>query len=549
MLKVQPKYLKRYAQIAGLLVKYGRRDLADQLKVEGVPIECEENDAQDPADLARDLEEMGPTFVKLGQLLSTRADLLPPAYLDALKNLQDDVTPVAFEEIQDLIEHELGAKVSNIFESFDKEPIAAASMAQVHRATLRSGVGVAVKVLRPEIREQVNIDIEAITRIAKVLDKNAKFARKYDLLGIAESLELTIQRELDLRIELKSTQQIGAMIEEYPDLIAPRVYEDYSSASVLTMEYISGAKVTDVSPAVLIDLDRGGLADQLFDAYLKQVLVEGHFHADPHPGNIMLTHDRKLAIIDCGMVVHVGPQTRGHMINLLFAISEGRGEDAGREAEKLGRKMVHFDSEGFRHELTQIISEHQNDTVHRMPVGQVLMSMQSAAGTNGLRIQHEIRMLGKTLLHLDRIIEVLDPNFSPAEALKKKSSSVVQRHALEDISFNQLFRSVLETTDLLQHLPHRINRFTELLSENKIEIKADAVDEEHLVQGLQHIANRITVGVMLAALVVASALMMRIEADWTLWGYPGIAMILLIFAALSSVALILRIMFSGYRRT
>lgn len=549
MIKMHPKYLKRYAQIAGLLVKYGRRDLADQLKVEGVPIDDDEHESQDPADLAQDLEEMGPTFVKLGQLLSTRGDLLPPAYLDALKNLQDDVTPVPFEEIQEIMEHELGAKISNLFESFDEDPIAAASMAQVHRATLRSGASVAVKVLRPGIREKVNIDIEAITRIATVLDKNTSFARKYDLLGIAESLERTIQRELDLRIEFNSTHQIHDMIEEYPNLVVPKVYDEFSSASVLTMEYISGAKVTDVSPAVLIDLDRRGLADELFDAYLKQVLLEGHFHADPHPGNVMLTHDRKLAIIDCGLTVHVGPQTRGHMINLLFAISEGRGEDAGREAEKLGRKLTHFDSEGFRHELTQIIAEHQNDSVNRMPVGQVLMSMQSAAGSNGLRIQHEIRMLGKTLLHLDRIIEVLDPNFNPAEKLRQKSGKLVQRHTLEDISFNQIVRSVLEATDLLQHLPHRVNRFTELLSENKIEIKADAVDEEHLVQGLQHIANRITVGVMLAAIVVAAALMMRIETEWTLFGYPGLAMVLMILAAVSSFALILRILMSGYRRS
>lgn len=547
-MKLHPKYLKRYAKIANLLIKYGRQDLVDENRIEYDSADPPESTRGKPEELANDLEQLGPTFVKLGQLLSTRPDILPVAYLEPLQGLQDDVSPISVDQLRDTIESELGVRISNAFGSFDDSPLAAASMAQVHRATLRSGEPVVVKVLRPGSRDRVIDDLTAINEIAMVFDSNTKFGKRYGFLGIAESLEKTMRRELDLRIECRSTERLRTMLTDYENLVVPRVFEDYSSASVLTMEYVPGTNITEVSPSVLVDVDGRVLAKELFDAYLHQVLVEGHFHADPHPGNILLTHSHSLAIIDCGMMVHVDPDTRGRMINLLLAVSEGRGEDAAIVAEQLGTTRQDFDSDTFRGDLTRIVAEHRSESVGRMQVGQILMSMQSAAGGAGLDIRHEVRMLGKTLMNLDRVVEVLDPSFDPAMALQMRSSKLMQQHSLEELSIGRLFRSALETTDLLQHLPSRVNKITELLAENKIEIKADAVDEEHLVRGLQHIANRVTVGLLLAAMVVGAALMMRIETEWQVLGYPGIAMLLFSIAALASFVLILRIFLTNHRR-
>lgn len=548
MINLQPKYLRRYAQIAHLLIKYGRSDLVQQSRLVYDAESTPEEGSGTPEELAKDLEDLGPTFVKLGQLLSTRPDILPEPYLKALQGLQDDVTPVPVAEIREIIERELALKISKAFETFDDKPLAAASVGQVHRATLRSGADVVVKVLRPGIRERVVDDLAAIKELALVLDQNTEFGPRYGFLGIAESLEHTMLRELDLRMEYESTVRLKETLKDFPRIEVPKVYEDYTCSSVITMQRYTGAKITEVSQAVLIDVDRRGLAKELFEAYLEQVLVAGHFHADPHPGNLLLTPDRTIVLLDCGMSVQVDTDTRGKLINLLLAISEGHGLEAAIAAEKLGRQRTEYDGQRFREELTRVIAEHHNQTVGRMQVGRIIMKLQSAAGGAGLDVRHEVRMLGKTLMNLDRVIGVLDPDFDPAEALQEKASNIVQRHTLEDINLSRIFRSALETTDLLQHLPSRLNQFTELLAENKIKITADAVDEEHLVKGLQHIANRVTIGVLLAAIIVGAALMMDIETGFRLFGYPGIALLFFVVSAVAGLILVARIALSSPRR-
>ncbi len=548
MIKLQPRFLKRYAAIAKLLIKYGRGDMVKQSAVIYDAKDLPDQDSGKPEEFAHDLEALGPTFIKLGQLLSTRPDILPPQFLEPLQNLQDDVDPIPVEDIRETIESELGVRISNAFAEFEDNPLAAASLSQVHRAKLRSGKKVVIKVLRPSVRQQVVDDLAAIKEIALVFDRNTEFGIRYGLLGIAQSLEQTMVRELDLRVEYQSTLHIRQTLADFKRILVPEVFDDFSSASVLTMEHIAGSKITDISPTVLNELDRSGLASELFDAYLRQVLVEGHFHADPHPGNLILTHDHTIALIDCGMVVQVDPQVRGQMINLLLAVSEGRGADAAIAAERLGTKRNEFDDMTFRKEISRIVAEHQQKSVKRLSVGQILMSLQSVAGDTGLEVPHELRMLAKTLMNLDNVVETLDPEFDPAAALQEKASDVIQRHAREDISLGRLFRSALETTDLIQQLPGRINRITELICENKIEIKADAVDEEHLVSGLQNIANRVTIGVLLASMIIGAALMMRIETGWQLWGYPGIAMTFFLMSAIAGAFLIFRIVLTDHRR-
>ncbi|MBT8484450.1 MAG: AarF/ABC1/UbiB kinase family protein, partial [Phycisphaerae bacterium] len=279
MITLAPRHLARYAQIARLLVKYGRSDLVDRCGLRAAAEEGGDPPVETgrPEEFASDLERLGPTFVKLGQLLSTRSDLLPPAYLDALARLQDDVEPVDVDEVRSVIESELGVRISSAFDEFDDRPLAAASLAQVHRARLRSGQEVAVKVLRPDIREQVSTDLDAINELARTLDQHAEFARRYGFLSIAESLQESMRRELDLRTEAQSARALAGTLSEFERFRVPQPIDDFCSASVLTMEYISGTKITDLSPAVLIEVDRRGLADELFRVYLKQILVDGLF--------------------------------------------------------------------------------------------------------------------------------------------------------------------------------------------------------------------------------------------------------------------------------
>jgi len=309
-------------------MKYGRSSLVtsagleDAIATDGpgaAPDAPPEADA-----LADDLERMGPTFIKLGQLLSTRPDILPPAYLASLTRLQDDVKPFSYAEVERIVQEELDVRISRAFPEFDSEPMASASLGQVHRAVMRDGRQVVVKVQRPGIREQIAEDLEALGDIAEFMDKHTESGGRYRFVPMLAEFSKSIKRELDYRQEAQNLATLGRNLESFDRIIVPRPVDDFTTSRVLTMEYISGQKITRLSPLVKLDLDGAELADQLFKAYLRQILIDGFFHADPHPGNVLLTADGNLALIDMGMVAHVTPDTHDALVKRLLAVSGAR---------------------------------------------------------------------------------------------------------------------------------------------------------------------------------------------------------------------------------
>ncbi len=300
------KHLKQYRDLATLLLKHGRGDLVKRAGLTEIgaaePAPQVEATAASAATLASDLEKLGPTYVKLGQLLSTRADMLPPAYLDALARLQDDVEPFPFEQVEEIVARELGVRISKAFLDFEPKPIAAASLGQVHRARLRDGRDVVVKVQRPDIQARIVEDLEALREVAAFLDANTEAGRQYELAPMIDTLRKSLLNELDYRREARNLVTLGENLRDFSHIVVPVPVEDFTTCCVLTMDYIRGRKITSISPLRRIELDHAELVDQLFRAYLKQILVDGFFHADPHPGNVFLTDDDDIALIDLGMV-------------------------------------------------------------------------------------------------------------------------------------------------------------------------------------------------------------------------------------------------------
>src|ERR1051325_198255 len=286
---LQPRHLARYKDLLALVLKYGRSDLLKRAQIEEVlGDEITDGSSDDVAtaeDFAHHLERLGPTFVKLGQLLSTRADLLPDPYLAALARLQDDLAPVPFTDVEATGRDELGVRLSKAFLEFDTVPLAAASLAQVHRAVLRDGRVVAVKVQRPGVRTQVADDLEILEAVADLFERYSEAGARYDVRLLVEELRKTILRELDYRVEAENLTLLAQNLERFPRLVVPQPVPDYTTSRVLTMDYVAGTKITDLSPLVLLEFDAADLADVLFEAYLHQVLADGFFHADPHPGN------------------------------------------------------------------------------------------------------------------------------------------------------------------------------------------------------------------------------------------------------------------------
>jgi ubiquinone biosynthesis protein len=544
-LSLKPEHLKRYKDITRLLWKYGRADMVRAVNLDPT-LPPDESDPSlvtgSPEQLADDLEALGPTFIKLGQLLSTRSDLLPQPYLDALSRLQDQIEPFSFAQVEEIVSTELGVRLSKGFASFDSEPLAAASLGQVHRATLRDGREVAVKVQRPNIRQTILDDLEAFEEMSILLDRHTEMGRKIKFQGVVEEFRRTLLRELDYRREALNLVTLGKNLSEYPRIVVPQPYDDYSTSRVLTMEYVAGTKITDLSPLARIDIDGRALAEDLSRAYLDQILVDGFFHADPHPGNLLITRDGRLALLDLGMVARLDPRRQEQLLKLVLAITDGRGHEAADVALQMGTILEGHDEDRFRREVADLVASAQSAAADQIQVGRIVFSMVRKAAECSVRPVPELSFLGKALLHLDEVSRILDPEIDPNRTVRDYADSLLRRHMLKRFSPERMLTSTLDLYDLAQQMPGRINTVLDSLANNKLQVKVHAFDETRLMSNLQKIANRIAVGIVLAALIVGAALLMQVRTEFTLFGYPGLAMLLFLLAAFCGFALVVSIL-------
>ncbi|MBA4146977.1 MAG: AarF/ABC1/UbiB kinase family protein [Verrucomicrobia bacterium] len=547
-LSLKPSHLKRYKEIALLFGKYANPDLARQFnKRAELAVDLPSVEKQAPEELTNELERMGPTFIKLGQILSSRADLLPQPYLDALSRLQDKVKPFSYAEVEEIISSELGGRISKMFKEFESEPLAAASLGQVHRAILRSGKPVVVKVQRPDIRKQIAEDLEVLEEITSFMDEHFKVARRYQFSKIFEEFQKTLIRELDYSREAASMVTIGKNLAEFPNIVVPQPVMDYCSRGVLTMDYITGKKIPDITPLERTELQGFPLADELFRAYLKQTLVDGIFHADPHPGNVFLTEDKKIALLDLGMVGRISPEMQEKLIKLLIAIADGKGDTAAELAIQMSQTTEFFREDGFRRAIASIVADQQDTTLEKIDVGRILLEIGKAAGESGLYVPVELTMLGKALLQLDEIGRALDEKFSPQEAVRRHVSAILNERLQKEITPRSLFSSVLEIKDFVSGLPHRVNKILDTVGSSDFEMRVKVPQIDFLIDGFQKVANRITTGLILASLIVGAALLMQVETEFQMMGYPGFAMICFLAAAGLGFWLVISIMFGDHR--
>jgi predicted unusual protein kinase regulating ubiquinone biosynthesis (AarF/ABC1/UbiB family) len=552
VVSLKPERLKRYKDVAMLLIKYGRSDLISAAGLENsvLPDEiAEEAGATAPAEeLAKDLERLGPTFIKLGQLLSTRADLLPGPYLEALERLQDHIEPFPYEEVERIVSTELGVRISKAFAEFDPVPLAAASLSQVHRAWMRDGRAVVVKVQRPDIRETIVGDLEALGEIAHFLDQHTELGKRYEFDNMLINLRKSLLRELDFTIEARNLRNIGESLAEFNNIVIPEPIDDYGTTRVLTMEYISGKKITALHPLRLLEIDASSLADELFSAYLKQFLVDGLFHADPHPGNVFLTDDDRIALLDLGMVGRVTRTFQDNLLRLLLAISEGRGDAAAETAVKMGEAKEGFDRRAFDRRIAELVNDNSDAVLSRANAGKVSLEIAKAAADCWFRLPPEFTMFAKALMNLDRVVYTLDPTFDPNAVIRERANELIEQNIVKSMAPSNLLSGVVDLKEFVEKFPPRVNRILDQIGNNELKIKIDAIDEKILLEGLQKVANRITLGLVVAALIVGAAMLMRVETSFRIFGYPGIAMIFFSLAAAAGMVLAFSILFYDEKR-
>ncbi len=497
-----------------------------------------------PEELAEDLKKMGPTYVKLGQLLSTRPDLLPPSFLETLATLQDDVEVVDYAEIEKIFKEELGVRISKAFASFETEPLASASIGQVHRAVLHSGKIVAVKVQRPGIRERFIEDLDALMSMSEKFENFSETARNYAVHNVIEELRYILLKELDYTQEAQNLDTLKSNLEEFEHLFIPAPILDYCSSRVLTMEFVEGGKITKVSPLKKLEIPLEPLVDDLVKGYLKQIIVDGFAHADPHPGNVYLTPENKIALMDLGMVAKFSNEMQETILKLMIALSN---YDGSRVADIL-LNISEYDEKNkalknFRKNVIRITQENEDSKAKDLQTGRILIKMNQMAAKEGIHIPVELNILGKILLNLDQIVAHLNPEYDLQRTMKEYVQHLMQKRIKENLKPGNLMELFLEMKELSENLPFRLNKFTELLSENKLRIKVDSIDEQRFTDAFQKVANRITAGLIIAALIVGAAMLVRVPTAWSIAGYPAFAFILFLIAAVIGLYLLYQILF------
>lgn len=544
---LKTRNLAAYRDLLLLFTKYGRKDFRLSLSPEDILLSEEESEVEPDVQarakaFAAALQQMGPTYVKFGQVLSTRPDIVPPEYIAELESLQDSVKPFSFAEVEQIVEQDLGVRLSKVFERFEAQPLAAASLGQVHRAVLRDGRDVVVKVQRPNVREQVRKDLEVFTEIASTIEEHSEIGRRMNLLGAIEQARITLFNELNYEQEARNTEVLRANLAGFPEIHIPAVLHDLTTSRVLTTELVKGRKVSKLTPLGIIDHDYADLAAVLTRAYLKQVCVDGFWHSDPHPGNVFLRDlddgSAQLVLLDFGMVSRISREMQDEIIKLLLAISSNRGTEVADACVRMSEAGEQFEPVRFVREISVIVANFHDVDVRKINVGQLIFNVIAIASNNDLKAPSELAMLAKTLLHLDGITKRLDPDYDPQSVIRDYAERLIAQKLAQKFDPKNFYPALLDLNQLVLDLPHRMREIIDLTAVGRLTFGIKLNQAEEFLAGMHKIANRITVGVVIAALLISSSFMMRVPTRAHLFGYPAFAMFGYLTAAVAGVYLI-----------
>jgi predicted unusual protein kinase regulating ubiquinone biosynthesis (AarF/ABC1/UbiB family) len=416
--------------------------------------------------------------------------------------------------------------------------MASASLGQVHRAVLRDGRAVAVKVQRPGIGAQVRDDMEVIEELAAFVDEHTRTGDRLRFAAMAAEFRRSILTELDYRKEAENLRRLAADLRDHQRIVVPLPIDDYTTSAVLTMQLIQGRNLGSIGPLGRMELDGAELARALFRCYLDQILVHGFVHADPHPGNVLLTDDGDLALIDLGMVVRVAPGLQDQLVRLLASLSEGQASEVAALLVEMGEQGPSFDREGYDRDIKLLLERNQALTVGQLETGRVVGELVRAAATNGLRPPVEMTMVGKALLNLDQVARILDPDFDPNAALRDQTAEILRSKLLASASPASVLHAAMDAKEFAERFPGRINKVMDALAEGQLTLNIAGIDEVELMRGVQKLANRVTPGLVVAAHIVGGAMVMRVEGGPELFGYSAVAVVLFAVAAVIGIWLL-----------
>ena len=463
------------------------------------------------------LEELGPVFIKLGQLLSTRSDLLPPEYLAELAKLQDGTPPVDSAVIREVIRQELGGEPEELFQDFDLRPLASASIGQAHAAILLDGTAVVVKVRRPAAAAQVEEDLEILQNLAAWSDRHSDVARGYDLPGLVEEFARTLRFELDYLHEARNAERFAVNFADDPAVHIPEVRWDRTTSRVLTLDRVSGIKVDDLAALDAAGIDRKALAKSGARLLLGMIFDDRFFHADPHPGNLFVQHDGSISLIDFGMVGELGEERRLALADFLAAFTRADADALGSALLRLSVRKEVVDRDGLHASLEPFVTLYRGRALGDIGFAHLLTQLLALLRKHHLQLPSDTVLLFKVLLMAEGMGAHLDPDFGLSELLSPYAEQLVRERYSPSAIAEQLARSSVEGGRLLIELPERLRRILERLDEGGIEVHLRAAELDPLMGRAERVGNRIVTGMLAAALINAVGQLVASDRRWRSW--------------------------------
>ena len=547
--------VKRYRQILTILLRYGFDDVLGRLKIDYYiqlgkkiipkykPHELEAITTAERLRLA--LEELGPTFVKLGQMLSVRPDLVPANFINEFQKLQDEVPPFPAAQAREVIEAQLGQPVEQLFSSFDEVPLAAASIAQVHRAVVKDGEQVVVKIQRPHIRNVIETDLNILFDLAGLIERRIPESELYNPTAIAQEFARTIRRELDFIREGRNIDRFLRNFEDDETVFIPKVYWDLTTEHVLTMEFIDGIKISELDKLEKAGLDRKIIAYNGAQVILKQVFEHGFFHADPHPGNIFILPNNVIAPLDYGMVGSLDEELMEAAGNLLTAIVKKDVNKIIRVFVDIGIMETALDVRGLKLDLTDFLDRYYQIPLSQLDVGKIINEGAEIIRKHRIKLPADLTLMGKALVTEEGVGRILDPDFDMITMAKPYVEKLMMRK-LDPLRHLKEFAYTLDDfSRLIKILPSEFRTIITKIKKGELNIKFEHQGLDHLISELDKASNRLSFSLIIASLIIGSSLIVQIDKGPHIFGFPAFGIFGYLIAAILGLWLVIAIIRSG----
>lgn len=521
----QLRHINRYREIATVLANQGFGYLVEEMDVisklpyhERLWIKSSEETSPDLGERIRIvLQELGPTYIKLGQIASTRPDIFPSEIIIHLEKLQDKVSAFPFEQVQNLIREELGADIEEIFLEFDPIPLAAASIGQVHVATLKSGQKVAVKVQRPGITANIETDLEILFEIAMAAQNRFQWARQYQVVDMIDEFSKSLRKELDYTVEARNTDKISVQLKEQKDYYIPTVHWDYSTKKILTTEFLPGIKVSQIDILAQQGYNLSLIANRFAKGIFQQIFVNGFFHGDPHPGNIIVLPQEVIGFLDFGMVGRLGSEMKNCLSSLLIGLKRNDTDELLKAVLRIGIVPPQVDTRQLRNDIELFKDTYYGLPLSRISIGEAITNFFGIAQKHSIRIPSDLVLVGKALLTVEGVVKKLDPALSLLDVVEPFGKKLLLERMHPKTIAESIWKITTDFGELFSNIPQNVKELSTIVNQGRLHLDLSLTETDLFLKHQARISNRISVSIMLLAF---SILMGSIIISLSLTGQP-----------------------------